>query len=165
MNINNYEEVKTKFKKLIDLDNYYDYLLLSDEDFVNKYKHLGWTFTSDYFEVRFDKKIDVINIIQNFNSLDDECLLMPINSDKKTFKVKTKNLKSFLVENDLNQNDFILLNEKPRWILVKNKFNKLIGLDSFIKKRMKKNWFFENYCGMLNFWKKMGIWKVFTKIC
>ena len=47
-------------------------------------------------------------------------------------------LKIIATYKNLYTDDFLIYNKQKNWILVKNEFNKLIGLGGFIMQKMKK---------------------------
>ncbi len=44
-----------------------------------------------------------------------------------------------MIDNNLKTNDFIILHQGNKWVLVKDQHNKLIGIGSFIIKKMNQN--------------------------
>lgn len=140
MKVDSYETIKIRFSKLIDLDRYFDYVLLDSEDFMTKHGYYGWAF-SNYFAVRLTKEVDALRTIQNFINWKKELIIMPIDAEKRIYKVSAENIYSFILDNDLNTDDFIIFHQGTKWILVKNKYNVLTGIGSYIVKRMEKNCF------------------------
>ena len=133
-----FEKVSLKFRNLINIESYFDYILLDFENFTKKYGSYGWSF-NNYFEVRFEESIDVLRVIQDFNILKENCLLIPIDFQRKVFRIESKDIKSFIHDKDIDTKNFILLNEGNQWGLIKNQYNKLIGIGSYAVKHMKRN--------------------------
>lgn len=139
-NTPNYEEVKNSFNKFIDLDIYFDHILLDYDDFLKKYGRVGFSFVN-FFEVRLAKEIDALETIQDFITWQKDLLIIPLNSNKTVYKVASNNIQSFIIDNNLNTDDFIILHQGNKWVLVKDQHNKLIGIGHFIIKKMAENCF------------------------
>lgn len=69
----NFDEVKVRYGKLLNFDVYFDYILLSFDEFLEKYGSYGWGGTN-YSEIRFENDINVIQEIERFNIWSDEFL-------------------------------------------------------------------------------------------
>ncbi len=84
MVVQDFEEqikVRLKLNKLLQLDVYYDHILMDYEEFMQKYDYYGWGFTN-FFEVRFPSDINVIDIIQDFYIWEEEAYLLPIQQER-----------------------------------------------------------------------------------
>ena len=114
MEIDCYEEIKVKFQKLINLDGYFDYILLDSEDFMEKFEYYGWSF-SNYFEIRFEADVDALSEIQNFINWKKDLIIIPIEPSKKAHKVNSENINSYFQENNLNTEDFIIFHEGTKY--------------------------------------------------
>ena len=64
--------------------------------------------------------------------------IIPISLKKEIFEVKCNKIQSFFLENNISNENFIILEKKMTWSLVKDKHGKLIGVGNYITKLMQK---------------------------
>jgi hypothetical protein len=135
---NKLEKVWIKLDKLFNYEVYKDYLLLSSDDFYNKYNYYGHSFTN-FFQVRFHLGENILKELEMLLSKEDTCYLIPITLEKQVFEVQSSMIESFILENNIDSNDFIILSKNMNWSVVKNKHRYLIGIGDYIKKQMQKH--------------------------
>ena len=138
MKSDTYQTTKATFEKLFDLDEYFDHILLDSDAFMEKYHYCGWSFPQR-IEVRFPPEVDVLTIIQEFISEETGLIMIPVTPQRVAYHIEGEHLPAIFQENELPTADFLIFHLKHRWVLVKNKFNKLIGVGPYITKRIKKN--------------------------
>lgn len=131
--------VKARLNKLLQLDVYYDFILMTYDDFVQKYNSYGFGFIN-FYEIEFSNYLNITNIIQDFHFRGEDVYLLPIDREKSVHAIEVKDLNNYLSEQGINADNFVVLDKDMKWALVKNKQNKLIGIGSFSRKRIKKNW-------------------------
>ncbi len=136
-NLKDTEKIWLKLNELFDFDRYYDSLTLSSDDYWTKHQSFGGFF-KNYFEIRFEKGENILHQIEVFLNKETTYYIIPISLKKEIFEVKCNKIQSFFLENNISNENFIILEKKMTWSLVKDKHGKLIGVGNYITKLMQK---------------------------
>jgi hypothetical protein len=127
--------VLEKISRHMNIIHYYDIHELTDAEFTEKYGYWGIG-QQNFLEVRFYPETNVLMQLTKILSANEEYFILPIDNQRRIFKDKI-NLLDNLFTDHLSAH-VIIADGKFNWILIKNEFNKLIGIGSQIKKRMAK---------------------------
>lgn len=128
--------VLSKVKKYLNIDHYYDAHELSDNEFMDKYGYFGGVHPRDALEVRFYPETNVLTQMKKILSEEDGCFVLPIDSNRRIYRDKIAIIDELFA--DHWKAHVIVMDVKFNWILIKNEFNKLIGVGNQIKKKMGK---------------------------
>jgi hypothetical protein len=129
------DKVLSKITRHLNISHYYDIHELSDEQFTDKYGYWG-VGQENFLEVRFYPETNGLTQLKKLLSQEDEYFILPIDKDRKIFKDKISHIDTLF--NDHRQAHVIILDIKFNWLVIKNEFNKLIGMGDQIKKKMAK---------------------------
>ncbi len=130
------ERILSKISKRINIQEYYDIHALTSDEFMEKYGYWGIGY-HNHIEIRFYKGTNTLLQLKKLVEPNQQYYFLPIEEERRIYKIDISSL------NDIHRNDpleshFIIADEKLNWIIIKNNFNKLIGIGDYIKKRMKK---------------------------
>lgn len=119
---------------MIDIAEYYELHTLSFEAFLEKRGHWGFSF-GDALEIRFPKGVDLS--VQMAKLLDPvaDYFFFPISLEKEVFTGKWEHVKQYC-SSIPEISHFILADQALTWILVKDEFNKLIGVGEAIQEKI-----------------------------
>lgn len=129
------DKVLSKAKRHLNISCYYDIHELSFDEFMDKYGHWG-NGQRNFFEVRFYPETDGLAQLMKLLLQDEEYFILPVDKDRKIFRDKISRLDQLFA--DHRKAHVIILDAKFNWLIIKNNFNKLIGIGDQIQKRMKK---------------------------
>jgi hypothetical protein len=129
-------KILNKASKHLNIIHYYDYHELSSDDFSDKYGHWGIG-QRNFREIRFYPETNALIQLKKLLSPEEEYFILPIESHRKIFKDKIKILDNLF--NDHSKAHVIIADRNLNWILIKNGFNKIIGIGDQIKRRIEKN--------------------------
>jgi hypothetical protein len=139
MEIVNKEEkgkILDKISRHLNITQYYDYHELSTEDYSEKYSSRGMS-QKNFREIRFFPETNVIVQIKKILSPEIQYFILPINNHRTIYKDKSEILDQLFPEH--SGAHVIIADCKFNWILIKNEFNKLIGIGDQIRKKIEKN--------------------------
>jgi hypothetical protein len=129
------DKVLTKVARHLDINEYYDIHELSDEVFMEKYGHWGIG-QQNFVEIRFYPETNGLGQLKKLLSQDDEYFILPIDRNRRVYKDKLSIVDELF--NDHRQAHVIVSDIKFNWVLIKNDFNKLIGMGDQMKKKIGK---------------------------
>jgi hypothetical protein len=129
------EKVLSKVSRHLNISHYYDIHELSDEQFTDKYGYWGIG-QQNFLEVRFYPETNGLIQLKKLVSQDDEYFILPIDKDRKIFRDKISQIDQLFT--DHRSAHVIISDIKFNWLVIKNEFNKLIGMGEQIKKKMGK---------------------------
>ena len=139
MEINELSEKNRILKKLtnfLHINVYYDLHELSSDKFMEKYGYWGDSF-NNHSELRFYNETNAISQLKKLLLPGVQYYFFPIDGKRTIHKIKPDELDAYYGDNHLKSH-FIIADNKLTWLIIKNDFNKLIGMGDFIKKRMGK---------------------------
>jgi hypothetical protein len=120
-----------------DIRYYYDHHELSDDEVSEKYGFYGLG-QRNFFEIRFYPQTNALTQLQKLLSPETEYLILPIDNSRKIYKGKLDLLNELFASHDPAKVHVIIAETRYNWILIKNEFNKLIGMGNEIKKKIEK---------------------------
>ena len=126
-----------KVSKQIQVETYYDEILLTTDAFREKYGYIGGGFTN-YFRTRFEADVDVLEVIAKFLTWEDKFYLLPITRAMEIYQFEPPELIKLIQQENLNSDDFIITGDRYHYALIKDKHRNLNGVGDFIRKRVKK---------------------------
>jgi len=129
------DRVLTEVSRHLNIREYYDIHELTGEEFTEKCGHWGIG-QKNFIEIRFYPETNGLIQLKKLLSRDDEHLILPIDKSRKIFRGEISVIDQLF--NDDKKAQVIVADIKFNWILIKNEFNKIIGIGNQIKKRMKK---------------------------
>ncbi|MCU0439004.1 MAG: hypothetical protein MUC49_13985 [Raineya sp.] len=125
-----------KISKNIDIGEYYDIHNLTSEDFLKKYGYWGFSFRN-FYEIRFYNDTNVLTQLKKLTTDGKQYYFLPIDKEQRIYKDNIDFIDSLYPEDHLKAH-IIIADEKLNWFLVKDGYNKLIGVGDYFKKRIKK---------------------------
>lgn len=131
------EKIWKKLARLLQIDPYFDGVLLSPDAFEKKYGYLGGDFT-DFYQIRFEQDVEILQVLTSFLDWEDQYFLLPISPEREIYSFQPDGLASLIEKEGLNTADFLIVGDKYHYVLVKDKHRKLTGMGDFIRKRIKK---------------------------
>jgi hypothetical protein len=129
------KKVLDKVARHLNIFHYYDIHELSSEEFSDKYGYWGIP-QENFFEIRFYPETNVLGQLKKLLSREDEYFFLPIESSRNIYKNKIDIIDQLF--NDHAKAHVIVVDPKFNWILIKNEFNKLIGMGDQIKRKIEK---------------------------
>jgi hypothetical protein len=129
------DKVLDKVGRHLDITEYYDIHELSDEAFMDKYGHWGIG-QQNFVEIRFYPETNGLAQVKKLLSQDDEYYILPIDRGRKIYRSKIGMLDELF--KDYQQAHVIVSDLKFNWILIKNEFNKVIGIGDQMKRGIGK---------------------------
>ena len=121
-------------RPLIDIAKYHKMHTLSFEAFLEKHGHWGFSF-GDALEIRFPKGVDVLTQMSKLLDPGADYFFFPMGLEKEVFSGKWEHVKQYCSSTP-EISHFILADQALTWILVKEEFNKLIGVGGAIKEKI-----------------------------
>jgi hypothetical protein len=129
------DKVLGKFGRHLNISHYYDIHELSGEAFKDKYGSWGIG-QQNFLEIRFYPETNGLVQLKKLLSQDEEYFILPIDKSRKIFRDKISLVDELF--SDHQQAHVIISDIKFNWIVIKNEFNKLIGMGDQIKKKIEK---------------------------
>lgn len=129
------DKVLSKVARHLNISHYYDIHELSDEEFSDKHGYWGIG-QQNFLEIRFFPETNGLAQLTRLLSQDDEYFILPIDKDRRIFRGGISLVDQLFT--DHRQAHVIVSDIKFNWIVIKNEFNKLIGMGDQIKKKMAK---------------------------
>lgn len=129
------EKILIKVAKHSDINEYYDIYELTFEKFMEKYGHWGIK-QKNFVEIRFYPDTNGLDQLKKLLSEDKEYYIFPIDQSKKVYRDKISILDKLFY--DHRQAHVIVSDIKFNWILIKNNFNKVIGIGDQMKNKIGK---------------------------
>ena len=128
-------KVLSKVAKHLNIFHYYDINELSHEEFWDKHRYWGIE-QQNFLEIRFYPETNVLVQLKKLLSREEEYFVLPIESDRNIYRDKIDIIDQLF--NDHARAHFIVVDTKFNWILIKNEFNKLIGVGDQMKRKIQK---------------------------
>ena len=129
------DEILSKVTRYLNIRHYYDFHELSAEKTLDKYGYYGIE-QQDFHEIRFFPKTNCLDQLKNLLLDEEEYIILPIDNTRKIYIDKISIIDQLF--KDHQKAHVLVADTKYNWILVKNNFNKLIGIGDPIKKKIRK---------------------------
>lgn len=131
------EKIFTRVRKLLNIKPYIDFNKLDFDELMEKYGHVG-DGIHNATEVGFRTQHAAFAEVRKLLNTSSEYYFIPVTEGAETYNVTGLEINCYMDEHVDNPGaHFIIVHPWFEWILLKDDFNKVIGLGDIIKGKMK----------------------------